>query len=799
MMLRFLRRQNLVVLSPLAEVLFGAAVGVAITAVLWGLQAAFPGPPFLFWYPLCVGVVGYIGGRLAGITAALVSFVLVWFLFIPPAYSFVIAPGAAAFTVTFGLALFTMAVAGFRVRNGEMARIQDDRTRRHLAAIVKSSEDAIFSKTLDGVILTWNAGAERLYGYRPAEVIGRSVSILVPRDRPNEFPTIMARLRQGQFIDHFESVRVRKDGSLVDVSLAISPVRDESGRIMGAATIARNISERKRSIERTVRLQQMSAALSGALTAQVVAKVCVDQGLVAIGAKAGSLALVDEGEGWLELIQATGYPPEFADRWRETPIEKRVAAAVAIRTQQPQFLESREALLQLYRASIEPVPILPDAGARAVIPLRVGRDVIGVLSFLFPAAKVFAEDERAFILTIGQQCAEALERARLYEREHRVSVTLQRALLPTNLPQAPDVAIHAAYLPGASESDVGGDWYDVFRLPSGLIGISVGDVVGKGLNAAVIMGQVRQAIRAAAMEAQNPPTVLQQVGRVIEWTAGSNEMATALFGTLNPTDLTFTYASAGHPAPVIATIGNQACVLECRGGLPLGIHRMGPLPSNSVALPPGALLVLYTDGLTELNRNLAEGEATLLAASSTERDLSPADPAQAILKRVLVGRQPADDIAIVTLSVAATPLERLSLALPATPASVREVRHAFRRLAKDLGIATGVATIVEIALGEAVSNVVAHAYGAALGSVHVRVWREADLVIAEIEDHGQWRRERPEDRGYGLRIMRALSDSADVRCESSGTTVRLSISLAHAAQSAKCEEDVDKSHSSMLP
>jgi anti-sigma regulatory factor (Ser/Thr protein kinase) len=420
------------------------------------------------------------------------------------------------------------------------------------------------------------------------------------------------------------------------------------------------------------------------------------------------------------------------------------------------------------------------------------------LSFLFSRPKVFAEDERAFILTIGQQCAEALERAKLYEREHRVAVTLQRALLPTSLPQAPDIAIHAAYLPGASESDVGGDWYDVFRLPNGQIGISVGDVVGKGLNAAVIMGQVRQAIRAAAMEAQSPSAVLQQVGKVIEWTAGSNEMATALFGTLNPSDLTFTYASAGHPAPVIARIGSEACVLECRGALPLGIHRMGPPPSNSVALPPGALLVLYTDGLTELNRNLAEGEATLLAASATERDLSPLDPAQAILNRVLAGRQPADDIAIVTLSVAAAPLERLSLVLPSAPASVRQVRHAFRRLAKSLGIETGVATIFEIALGEAVSNAVAHAYGAALGAVHVRAWREADLVIAEIEDHGRWRGERPEDRGYGLRIMRALTHSTDVRRESSGTTVRLSISVAHAAPLTKCEEDVDKPRTSMF-
>jgi anti-sigma regulatory factor (Ser/Thr protein kinase) len=151
---------------------------------------------------------------------------------------------------------------------------------------------------------------------------------------------------------------------------------------------------------------------------------------------------------------------------------------------------------------------------------------------------------------------------------------------------------------------------------------------------------------------------------------------------------------------------------------------------------------------------------------------------------VLAGRQPADDVAVVTLSVAAAPLERLSLALPAAPSSVREVRHAFQRLATALGIDAKVANIFEIALGEAISNSVKHAYGAALGAVHVRVWREVDLLIAEIEDRGQWRKARAEDRGYGLRIIRALTDSADVRCTSSGTTVRLSVSLARASQSA---------------
>jgi PAS domain S-box-containing protein len=121
--------------------------------------------------------------------------------------------------------------------------------RSRLAAIVASSDDAIISKTLDGIIMTWNEGASRIFGYAPEEVIGKPVTILIPPDRLNEEPDILARLRRGERVDHFETLRVRKDGRLVDISLTISPVRNAAGDIIGASKIARDISEQKRAIE----------------------------------------------------------------------------------------------------------------------------------------------------------------------------------------------------------------------------------------------------------------------------------------------------------------------------------------------------------------------------------------------------------------------------------------------------------------------------------------------------------------------------------------------------------------------
>jgi PAS domain S-box-containing protein len=126
------------------------------------------------------------------------------------------------------------------------AEVAGQETRRFLAAVVECSDDAIITKNLDGIITSWNGGAERLFGYTAAEVIGKPVAILIPPDRPNEEPSILARLRGGQRIDHYETIRRRKDGSLINISLTVSPVRDANGRIIGASKTARDITERKR-------------------------------------------------------------------------------------------------------------------------------------------------------------------------------------------------------------------------------------------------------------------------------------------------------------------------------------------------------------------------------------------------------------------------------------------------------------------------------------------------------------------------------------------------------------------------
>src|SRR5262249_52954401 len=121
---------------------------------------------------------------------------------------------------------------------------------QRLVSIVESSDDAIVTKDLDGIITSWNRGAERLFGYTAEEVIGKPITIVIPQDRLDEEPQILERIRRGERVDHYDTIRRRKDGSLIDISLTVSPLKDADGRIVGASKIARDITERKRAQER---------------------------------------------------------------------------------------------------------------------------------------------------------------------------------------------------------------------------------------------------------------------------------------------------------------------------------------------------------------------------------------------------------------------------------------------------------------------------------------------------------------------------------------------------------------------
>ena len=159
-----------------------------------------------------------------------------------------------------------------------LANLQESEQRlRSVAAIVESSDDAIVSKNLDGIITSWNKGAERIFGYSAEEAIGQPITIVIPQDRQDEERTILTRIRRGERIDHFETIRQRKNGSLVVISLSVSPVKNAEGKIVGAAKIARDITEQKRSQEQIATLAREAEHRSKNMLATVQATVTVSQ------------------------------------------------------------------------------------------------------------------------------------------------------------------------------------------------------------------------------------------------------------------------------------------------------------------------------------------------------------------------------------------------------------------------------------------------------------------------------------------------------------------------------------------
>lgn len=240
-----------------------------------------------------------------------------------------------------------------------------------------------------------------------------------------------------------------------------------------------------------------------------------------------------------------------------------------------------------------------------------------------------------------------LVQSALYAEERRVTGMLQLALTPERLPAIRGIALHAIYVPAGSERQVGGDWYEVFELLDGRIFLMIGDVAGHGLKAAVTMNRARQAILAAAVVEVEPAAILKRANRVL--CAQSVGMVTAACCLFDPKTMRLTYATAGHPPPVVVPLASAPYFLA-NGGAPLGVVDALELESFSATLGSGWMLMLYTDGLVEEQHDVMGGERLLLSATECHRSAS--DPSAAIFAAIISGGQPRDDVAIVTMRIA---------------------------------------------------------------------------------------------------------------------------------------------------
>ena len=291
-------------------------------------------------------------------------------------------------------------------------------------------------------------------------------------------------------------------------------------------------------------------------------------------------------------------------------------------------------------------PLLLEKGIRSLagVPLLVHGAVLGVLHVGTVHNRVFTADDAALLQLAADRAALAVQSLQSRE-DHAAAIALQRSLVPSALPAVKGVEIAARYVPGSGH--VGGDWYDAFVLPSGELGMVVGDVAGSGLGAAVIMGRIRSALRAYVLEFPDPADVLSKLDHKMQYFEEGEVMATVNYAVLDPDSGQLRISSAGHLPPVIAAPGQRGAMAQIAVDPPIGVTDAPVRQVTTLALAPGAVLCLFTDGLVERRDEPIDDGITLLCETVTP---GPPEGLCVSVMQALVGSQyPGDDIALLVL------------------------------------------------------------------------------------------------------------------------------------------------------
>jgi PAS domain S-box-containing protein len=673
-------------------------------------------------------------------------------------------------------------VRGERLEAEENARaLAQNEARTRL--VLDSAPDAFITLDPEGIIRSWNIAAERVFGWSAAEAIGAPMrTLVVPpefRERHDERRIALLESADPVATAQFDVEFVRRDGSRFPAEATVSTV-DVRGEMLLTGFVRDMTDRERRAEEREALVREQAARAEAERVAELVSgmQLLVDAALwhrtlddilsdlvtrvrTVLDADASAIYLAEEDEQ-LRLGAASGGGGEEPE-----PIAfgEGFVGRVA-RARQPMRLED-PAVDEL------PYPALEELAIDSLIgvPLLAEGDVTGVLVVCAAAPRHFTAQDMDVLRLAADRVALAIDHARVYEREHRIAETLQRSLLPARLPQLPGLAVAARYRPAAAEAEVGGDWYDVIAVPGGGVGLVMGDVAGKGLAAASMVGRLRSALRAYALEGHAPARVLEQLNRLIWMEADESQMATLIYVVVDPGEGEIRWVNAGHLPALLLRDGEAPGFLEGGTSVPLGVLPFPEFEEAAVPMDPGAVVVLYTDGLVERSgENIDLGMGRL---AGVVRD-APVDPEQ-LCDRVLGELVPragaADDVALLTLR--SVPMgDRFRAELPAQPEALSSMRGLLRRWLRHLRASDQEIAEIVTACGEAATNAIEHA-GTAGAPFEIRAGFEGREIRIAIRDFGAWRTPRGGDQGRGLSLMRALMDTVSVEPTPEGTTVRL--------------------------
>jgi PAS domain S-box-containing protein len=420
-------------------------------------------------------------------------------------------------------------------------------------------------------------------------------------------------------------------------------------------------------------------------------------------------------------------------------------------------------------------------GAPFDIEFRM-RGTDGVFRWFLTRAEPL-RDERGSIIRWYGTCTDVDDQKRALDETTRVADTLQAAFLPGRLPKRSDLRFDALYLAAGQEALVGGDWYDAFELPDGHIVISIGDVVGHGLTAAITAGRIRQGIFVAAFDAPDPGAMLTKVNAILH--AQEQTAVTALVAVIDPNLESMRYASAGHPPPMIAGPNIPPQVLPY-GGIPLGVEDSLDLENYRVFLERDAVLLFYTDGVTEFGRDIERTEGRLLRAlRKLVQKRDTAHPAGELQREIMGAQKPADDAVLMVLQLSsaanaeprsdATDLRKTWTFHSSDAYSAQISRHELMRFLRSVPAPDEELFRAELILGEALANTVEHAPGL----VSIEIDWTASQPIVTISDTGPGLtrvtatlpHDELEESGRGLFLITTLAVDLEVQPSAQGGTI----------------------------
>ena len=448
------------------------------------------------------------------------------------------------------------------------------------------------------------------------------------------------------------AVPIERDGKIIEW---VGASTDVTGQREAEEMRGRLTEQLSAAALRTARLQQATSMLAEALTVLQVVEVITEVGRSAIGAERSAVALLDRERLRLHTVNPGGLPDVPGTPPADLPLDTPSVMTLAITTRRPVLVENSESL----RRHFDGVPNVDlflahsDERAWVGLPLLAAGAPLGALRFSFTKPRRITEEERVFLEALAGQCALALERASLFEREHTTAETLQRSLLPDRLPSVPGIILEARYLPVTRNMEIGGDWYDAFRLPDGRLAVAAGDVMGKGLTAAAGMGRVRNALRALALTDPRPAAVLAGLDRLFTATELDEQVTTVAYLVVDPVTGEGLAGNAGHLPPLLLSRDAPPRLDTTEAGTPLGWAC--PRQQYVFRLPPGTTAVLYSDGLVEnRRRGLDTGLDELVSVAAQARPGMVEDPARLLeylVDRMLTGYEQDDDVTVLVLHV----------------------------------------------------------------------------------------------------------------------------------------------------